>query len=414
MDRVAVRESRRVIDDTRVRASCQLRELGDWGSRGGAMALAVAIMAAPVFGITATPTATPIIQRVEGSVLVPGEVGLVAATGVPIDVFPCDSSSCLDAPGVETVETDGDGAFSTSFVSYGLVIVRAAIDTDVLRALTVDGQVLVDPIAEAMVRLLEQRELGSFTRNQLLLIEDAVRRANENETFAGLTIESAVGIALQKANADPAVVSALQPWTPVPNATTTPTPTETSTSTPFPAVSTATPRGCVGDCDASGTVNINEIIAGVAVALGTSTAPSCVAFLDFSISELVRAVDNALEGCAVTPPLPDLAFVPESIGGYGRKCQAPDRCITACVVNSGDADAGPFDVRLMSEGGGKLASTLPGLFAGHGQCVRLCEDGLDFVGTAIVDPAAAVREHRERNNEVPYAIASPTPTFSCP
>lgn len=409
MTRVAVRESRSATP-----ANFILRELRTSNGRAGAIALAAMIGAVPAVGITATPTATPVIQRVEGAVLIPGEVGLIGAAGVTVEVFPCGSSSCLDAPGEVMLETEADGVFSVPFVTQGPVIVRAAIDPDVLRALTVHGQVLVDPISEAMVRLLEQRDLASYSRGQLLLIEDAVRRANENETFAGLTIESAVHLALQRASGDPAVISALQPWTPIPGATATPTPTETSTSTPFPAVSTATPRGCVGDCDDSGAVNINEIIAGVAVALGTSTAAPCAAFLDFSISELVRAVANALEGCAVPPPRPDLAFAPESITGYGRKCQAPDRCIMACVVNSGDADAGPFDVRLMSVGGGQLGSSLPGLSAGDGQCVRLCEDDLDFVGTAVVDPGAAVHEQRERNNEVPYAIATPTPTFSCP
>jgi hypothetical protein len=86
----------------------------------------------------------------------------------------------------------------------------------------------------------------------------------------------------------------------------------------------------------------------------------------------------------------------------------------ACVVNSGDADAGPFDVRLISEDGGQFGGTLPGLSAGDGQCVRYCENGMDFIGTAVVDPDAVVQEHRERNNEAAYAIATPTPTISCP
>jgi len=406
MDHVA--ESRRITPE-----NVNSRRVRTWSGRVGVIALTVAIGSVPAFGITATPTATPIIQRVEGSVLIPGEGGLIGAAGVAVEVFPIGPTSCLDTSAA-VEETAADGAFAIPFVTDCLVVVRASIDTAVLRALTVDGQVLVDPISEAMFRLLELRDVASYSRSQLLLIDEAVREANHDETFAGLTIESAVDLALQRANADPAVMSALQPWTPIPSATTTPTPTETSTSTPFAAVSTATPRGCVGDCDVSGSVNINEIIAGVAVALGTSTAAPCAAFLDFSISELVRAVANALEGCAVPPPLPDLVFAADSISGYGHKCRTPDRCIMACVVNSGDADAGPFDVRLVSEGGGQLGSSLPGLSAGHGQCVRLCEDDLDFIGTAVVDPDAAVQEHRERNNEAPYAIATPTPTFSCP
>jgi cysteine-rich repeat protein len=70
----------------------------------------------------------------------------------------------------------------------------------------------------------------------------------------------------------------------------------TSTHTPVPIA-------CVGDCDGSGGVTINELIIGVNIALGTLPIDRCRAF-DASgnggveINELIAAVNNALDGCA--------------------------------------------------------------------------------------------------------------------
>jgi hypothetical protein len=58
---------------------------------------------------------------------------------------------------------------------------------------------------------------------------------------------------------------------------------------------------CPGDCDATGTVSVDELVRGVALALGDATAP-CPAF-DTSgdqvidIAELIAAVHAALSGC---------------------------------------------------------------------------------------------------------------------
>jgi Tol biopolymer transport system component len=63
---------------------------------------------------------------------------------------------------------------------------------------------------------------------------------------------------------------------------------------------------CAGDCDASGAVRINELVTGIGIALGTSSASHCAAFdRDHSgtvtIDELVAAVDHALSGCPLPP-----------------------------------------------------------------------------------------------------------------
>ncbi len=60
---------------------------------------------------------------------------------------------------------------------------------------------------------------------------------------------------------------------------------------------------CVGDCDVSQSVTVNEILTGVSIALGNATITECSA-LDqdgsgtVSVDELITAVNNALNGCS--------------------------------------------------------------------------------------------------------------------
>jgi hypothetical protein len=88
--------------------------------------------------------------------------------------------------------------------------------------------------------------------------------------------------------------------TSVPTATSTETPTSTPTVVPSP---TATIVPCVGDCDGSGDVTVNELITMVNIALGNASLNSCPAGdADHSgaitIDEILRAVNHALNGCA--------------------------------------------------------------------------------------------------------------------
>ena len=67
---------------------------------------------------------------------------------------------------------------------------------------------------------------------------------------------------------------------------------------------------CVGDCNGGGRVEINELIAGVSIAIGLAPLSQCGA-LDLNgsgtvtIEELIAAVSNALSGCPPTPTPPD-------------------------------------------------------------------------------------------------------------
>ena len=69
---------------------------------------------------------------------------------------------------------------------------------------------------------------------------------------------------------------------------------------------TSATAACVGDCDGGGSVEINELVVGVNIALSMAQASACPAFdADDSgtvtIDELIAAVNNALRACPATP-----------------------------------------------------------------------------------------------------------------
>lgn len=73
-------------------------------------------------------------------------------------------------------------------------------------------------------------------------------------------------------------------------------------------------RACSGDCDADGTITIDELIVGVNIALGNRPVDDCLS-LDpngdgaVTINELIAAVSNAVNGC-FTPPTPAPSATP--------------------------------------------------------------------------------------------------------
>jgi hypothetical protein len=72
-------------------------------------------------------------------------------------------------------------------------------------------------------------------------------------------------------------------------------------STPVKALPTSVPA-CVGDCDASQQVTVDEVLVGVNIALGQQQVAVCPAFdrdasESLTVDELVSGVDTALNGC---------------------------------------------------------------------------------------------------------------------
>jgi hypothetical protein len=91
--------------------------------------------------------------------------------------------------------------------------------------------------------------------------------------------------------------------TPTSNATVTPTPVASQTPTPSPTL-TATPpvQSCIGDCNNSGTVTIDELVKGVNIALALQPISTCPSLNvndqgTVTVDALIRAVNNALKGC---------------------------------------------------------------------------------------------------------------------
>jgi hypothetical protein len=85
--------------------------------------------------------------------------------------------------------------------------------------------------------------------------------------------------------------------------TPTPAPTAPQAHTATPATPSPTVRRCVGDCDGSGDVTINEIITMVNIALGDAPTTSCnPGDMDrdgqITVDEILTAVNNALTGCS--------------------------------------------------------------------------------------------------------------------
>lgn len=382
-----------------------LRSPGRCIIRGALTILVVQAESTPASAITATPTASPILRSATGTLLAPGAEGLEPIVGTAVEVIACGLSACLDDSGSgENHETSITGQFS--FAVTGDRIVARAATQPALRALVYEnGAFMLDPISEAMVQLIAERELAAYSTPQLEEIATEIRRANATADFAGLTIADAVALALANARADAGVVAALAVWTPTPRATFTATRTVTPTPTPYSAMVTATPRPCVGDCDHSTSVTVNELVTGVGIVLGTADPALCTAFDDPQVSDLVEAVGNALGDCVPPLRLPDLA-IDTNQGLYvsADSCPGGESCGIACVVNLGNASASAFDTLL-----GGLRVSLAGLASGEGQCLRVCDPFIHFTGSVVVDADGAVEELDEDNNEVAFSYPTPTP-----
>ncbi|MBI4518262.1 MAG: hypothetical protein HY699_20880 [Deltaproteobacteria bacterium] len=68
---------------------------------------------------------------------------------------------------------------------------------------------------------------------------------------------------------------------------------------------TRTPVSCVGDCDGSSEVTVDELVTGVNIALGSLPLSACRSFDTdtdgaVTVDELVRAVNDALAGCVAS------------------------------------------------------------------------------------------------------------------
>jgi hypothetical protein len=165
---------------------------------------------------------------------------------------------------------------------------------------------------------------------------------------------------------------------------------------------TPTP-GCLGDCDNSGDVTVNELIIMVNIALGNTPCCASCAAADPSntgtviVTQIITAVNNALGSCQGTPPTGEFLC---SAGPHdGQACNANSDCASGgvCVIAQGICDGGG-DAGFYCDcpAGTCMASTpacdptLTGVCQGGpsaGACcdvIAICSDGAPCVGSQKV------------------------------
>lgn len=258
--------------------------------------------------LTVTPRQSPTITTspdgvlIEGRVLIAGPAALTGAANIPVNVYTCEPrDTCLARPGIPlgTAMTDANGRFTLripaavaqrrvlllSEVFIGGIRCRALFTLRPLSlaaaALAPAGtpgvqgpEISIDPITEASVRLLEAAGLDNYGDEGIAAVVAAVKVANALTDFAGVGGEEANDTAEAVAASDPLVQEALR-----------------------------TSLLCVGDCDGSGAVRIDELVFAVNLALGQSAAAERCLAADpnrdgaVRVNELVRAVNYALNGC---------------------------------------------------------------------------------------------------------------------
>ncbi len=107
------------------------------------------------------------------------------------------------------------------------------------------------------------------------------------------------------------------------------------------APSMARAAGCVGDCNGSGDVTINELIVMVNIALGTQDVSACEAGdanMDgmITVNEIIAGVNNSLNGCP-----PPMGTCGDGVTGTGEECDPGSVCIGG--TNAGSACAQESD-----------------------------------------------------------------------
>jgi hypothetical protein len=126
--------------------------------------------------------------------------------------------------------------------------------------------------------------------------------------------------------------------------TTAPGPTMTPTASPTPTATPPAPALCAGDCNESGEVSIDELIAAVSIALDPASDPSiCPAFDpnqdgQITINELVQFVSSALNGCD-SGPTPTATRRPATFAEIQQAIFQPRCAIATChddTSESGD------------------------------------------------------------------------------
>lgn len=162
---------------------------------------------------------------------------------------------------------------------------------------------------------------------------------------------------------------------------------------------------CVGDCNEINRVGVSDVVRGVGIALGQLRLETCPT-LDpdgsgrVSISELVVAVGNLLQGCPQPPP-----FVPVCgdaiLSLPDEQCDDAnaddgDGCSSACDIEA----PGPVDLAVLSCPGTSGGALLVHLAEPIGQTFAASAPALSGVAVYAVGRSSAVLELRVRAGSI--------------
>ena len=216
-----------------------------------------------------------------------GDHGLVGVAGVTVEAFICENrTTCIDMPGdpVGSAVTDATGRFSISIaadaVAGKLLLLQASVDDVTVRAVVTPRELadatelLVDPISEAAVQLLDAQGIDNYSDDGIDAVIAAVTTATTASTFDGLTTQEAVASAAATAGNDQTVQMLLQterspPRRPRPRRQ------RRQPRRPYQQRQPRLRSMPAGDCNADRQATIGEILTTVNIALGNAAASTC-------------------------------------------------------------------------------------------------------------------------------------------
>jgi hypothetical protein len=174
---------------------------------------------------------------------------------------------------------------------------------------------------------------------------------------------------------------------------------------------------CAGDCDGDQVVEIAELIRSVGIALGTVGGSSCPVFDDGAeISDLVRAVRAALDGCSpsslaipTATPVIDEALCRDCCAGCTdaecvSQCVGRDSCLLLAEVSGVVRDAAtgqPIAGAVVTLNGAMVVSAADGTYAIRSQREEICS-GLDYL-FELTTRASGYATFSEQLYRVPFA-----------
>jgi hypothetical protein len=164
-------------------------------------------------------------------------------------------------------------------------------------------------------------------------------------------------------------------------------------------------------------VTVDELVKAVDIALGGSPPEACTAYYSTIVpvvTDIIVAVNNALEQCAVLPPTADL--VPTSVRVFSPAfCGSNAPILEICVANIGQTSAAQFNVATLM---GRLVlqfAWFGDLRPGEEECQTRSYplSQLDTEFKVDVDVEGVVAEGRVNNNSATFALGTPPPAPTC-